>query len=67
MGRQVRHLCSKLSDWECMELYVDYRRGTTKYHLQQRYRMSYHELMKTIERIEAAARGLGLSTRQIRS
>ena len=50
-----------------MELYVDYRRGTTKYHLQQRYRMSYHELMTTIERVEAAARGLGLSTRQIRS
>ena len=64
--RTVRHLCDKLSNWECMELYASWRMGTPKRILELRYGMSGTTINQTIERAEAAARGLGLSTRRMR-
>ena len=62
--RTVRHICDKLSDWECMELYVEWLSGESKAVLGRRYKMSVSTVTETISRIEAAARGLGLLPRR---
>ena len=62
--RTVRHICDKLSDWECMELYVEWLSGESKTVLGRRYKMNNDTVTQTIDRIEAAARGLGLLPRR---
>mgnify|MGYP002620819093 CR=1 FL=1 len=53
------HLCKKLSDWECMELYQAYQLGVTKTELRRRYHMSGSTLNQTIRNIEDAGRMMG--------
>ena len=66
MSTGARHICDKLSDWECVELYLSFRMGTAKKALCGRYTVSKRTLNQIIDRIEATAHGLGLSTRRMK-
>ncbi len=61
MSSGVVHISDKLSDWECVELYLAYRGGATKTELRRRYRMSGKTLNRTLLRVEAEARRRGLA------